>query len=233
MAGTLDAVLFDAFGTLFAPVSADSPAAHLCRLLASDGVSVPVEFAGRAILAELELYRAKFPHIRDEQELRQLEHEASDLVLAELELRRFPRDRMRQHLLDLFKMTVYPDAESALGQLRQRGLALGVVSNYNALLRAHLAELGLEDWFSAIVSSADFGEAKPHPGIFLEGVKQLGASPEQVLFVGDDLQNDYYGAQQVGLHAVLLNRDSAPVPKGVRAIATLNELPGLLGQHFS
>ena len=174
MAGTLDAVLFDAFGTLFAPVSAGSPAAHLCRILASDGVSVPAERAGRAILAEVELYRAKFPRIRDEQELRQLEHEASDLVLAELELRRFPRDRMRQHLLDLFKMTAYPDAESALGQLRQRGLALGVVSNYNALLRAHLAELGLEDWFSVIVNSADFGEAKPHPGIFLEGVKQLG-----------------------------------------------------------
>ena len=183
MAGTLDAVLFDAFGTLFAPVSAGSPAAHLCRLLASDGVSVTAERAGRAILAEVELYRAKFPRIRDEQELRQLEHEASDLVLAELELRRFPRDRMRQHLLDLFKMTVYPDAESALGQLRQRGLALGVVSNYNALLREQLAELGLEDWFSVIVNSADFGEAKPHPGIFLEGVKLLGASPERVLYV--------------------------------------------------
>ena len=118
MAGTLDAVLFDAFGTLFAPVSAGSPAAHLCRILASDGVSVPAEFAGRAILAEVELYRAKFPHIRDEQELRQLENEASDLVLAELELMQFPRDRMRQHLLDLFKMTAYPDAESALGQLQ-------------------------------------------------------------------------------------------------------------------
>ena len=233
MAGTLDAVLFDAFGTLFAPVSAGSSAAHLCRILASDGVSVTAKRAERAILAEVELYRAKFPHIRDEQELRQLEYEASDLVLAELELMHFPRDRMRQHLLDLFKMTAYPDTESALGQLRQRGLALGVVSNYNTLLRTQLAELGLEDWFSVIVNSADFGEAKPHPGIFLEGVKLIGASPERVLYVGDDLQSDYYGAQQVGLHAVLLNRDSVAIPTDVRAIATLNELPGLLDQHSS
>ena len=65
MAGTLDAVLFDAFGTLFAPISAGSPAAHLRRILASDGVSVPAERAERATLAEVELYRAKFPHIRD------------------------------------------------------------------------------------------------------------------------------------------------------------------------
>ena len=232
MAGTLDAVLFDAFGTLFAPVSAGSPAAHLCRILASDGVSVTAERAGRAILAEVELYRAKFPQIRDKQELRQLENKASDLVMAELELMQFPRDRMRQHLLDLFKMTAYPDAESALGQLRQRGLALGVVSNYNALLREQLAELGLEDWFSVIVNSADFGEAKPHPGIFLEGVKQLGASPERVLYVGDDLHNDYYGAQQVGLHAVLLNRDSVAIPTDVRAIATLVDIPQLLDHHY-
>ena len=232
MAGTLDAVLFDAFGTLFAPVSAGSPAAHLCRLLASDGVSVTTGRAERAILAEVELYRAKFQKIRDEQELRQLENEASDLVLAELELRQFPRDRMRQHLLDLFKMTAYPDAESALGQLRQRGLALGVVSNYNALLREQLAELGLEDWFSVIVNSADFGEAKPHHGIFLEGVKLLGASPERVLYVGDDLHNDYYGAQQVGLHAVLLNRDSVAIPADVRAIATLTDLLQLLDYHY-
>ena len=106
------------------------------------------------------------------------------------------------------------------------------MSNYNALLRVHLAELGLEDWFSVIVNSADFGEAKPHPGIFLEGVKQLGASPERVLYVGDDLHNDYLGAQQVGLHAVLLNRDSVVIPTDVRAIATLVDIPQLLDHHY-
>ena len=233
MAPALDAVLFDAFGTLFAPVSAGSPVAHLCRLMASDGVRVPPERAERAIIAEVALYRTKFPLVRSEEELRHLEYEASDIVLSELALADFPRDRMRQHLLDLFALTVFPDVEPALSRLRQRGLALGVVSNYNALLSNHLADLGLAEWFGVIVNSADYGKQKPYPGIFHEATKQLGLTPDRVLYVGDDVDNDYYGAQQAGLHAVLLNRDLNPIAEEVRAIHALTELPGLLDQLFA
>ncbi len=228
MALSVDAVLFDAFGTLFAPVSAGSPVAHLCRLLASDGVRVPPDLAERAIIAEVALYRTKFPLVRNEAELRRLEYEATDIVLSELALVDFPRDRMRQHLLDLFALTVFPDAEPALRYLQQRGLALGVVSNYNALLSAHLADLGLADWFSVIVNSADFGEQKPHPGIYHAAIEELQVSPDRVLYVGDDVDNDYYGARQAGLQAVLLNRDFAPVAEGVREIQALTMIPDLL-----
>ena len=233
MAPALDAVLFDAFGTLFAPVSAGSPVAHLCRLLASDGVRVPSERAERAIIAEVAHYRAKFPLVRSEEELRHLEYEATDIVLSELALADFPRDRMRQHLLDLFALTVFPDVEPALSRLRQRGLALGVVSNYNALLSSHLADLGLTEWFGVIVNSADYGKQKPYPGIFHEAIRQMAVSPDRVLYIGDDVRNDYHGAQQAGLQAVLLNRDAAPVAEDVHAIHALTELPGLLDQLFA
>ena len=233
MARFLDAVLFDAFGTLFAPVSAGSPVAYLCRLLASDGVRVPPESAERAIIAEVALYRAEFPLVRSEAELHRLEYEATDIVLSELSLSDFPRDRMRQHLLDLFALTVFPDAEPALRDLHQRGLALGVVSNYNALLSAHLADLGLADWFSVIVNSADFGEQKPHPGIYHAAIEKLHVPPDRVLYVGDDIDNDYFGARQAGLHAVLLNRDAAPSAKGVREIQALTEIPGLLDKLYA
>ena len=228
MALSVDAVLFDAFGTLFAPVSAGSPVAHLCRLLASDGLRVSPDLAERAIIAEVALYRTKFPLVRNEAELRRLEYEATDIVLSELALVDFPRDRMRHHLLDLFALTVFPDAEPALRRLQQRGLALGVVSNYNALLSAHLADLGLADWFSVILNSADFGEQKPHPGIYHAAIEELQVSPDRVLYVGDDVDNDYFGARQAGLQAVLLNRDFAPVAEGVREIQALTMIPDLL-----
>lgn len=229
----LDAVLFDAFGTLFAPVSAGSPVAHLCRLMASDGVQVPPESAERAIIAEVALYRERFSLIRGKEELCRLEYAATDIVLSELALPDFPRDRMRQHLLDLFALTVFPDVEPALGSLQERDVALGVVSNYNALLSTHLAELGLADWFRVTVNSADYGKPKPDSGIFHDATRQLGLPPDRVLYVGDDVDNDYYGAQQAGLHAVLLNRDLNPIDEEVRAIHALTELPGLLAQHFA
>lgn len=233
MALSVDAVLFDAFGTLFSPVSAGSPVAHLCRLLASDGVSVPPERAERAIVAEVALYRTKFPLVRSESELRGLEYEATDIVVSELALLDFPRDRMRQHLLDLFALTVFPDAEPTLRRLHQRGLALGVVSNYNALLSAHLADLGLADWFSVIVNSADFGAQKPHPGIYHAAIEKLQVSPDRVLYVGDDVDNDYFGARQAGLQAIWLNRDAAPTAEGVREIQALTDIPNLLDRLFA
>ena len=227
----IDVVLFDAFGTLFSPVSAGSPPAHLSRLLASDGVRVSLASAEKAIIAEVGLFREKFPHIRSKAELRLLEHEASDLVLAELELTDFPRDRMRQHLLDLFTPTVYPDVEPSLRRLQQQGLVLGVVSNYNSLLTAELTQLGLAGWFSVIVNSADYGAPKPDPGIFHAAIRQLAATPERVLYVGDDLRNDYYGARDAGLQAVLLSRDFAPIPEGVQAIPSLSDLPRHLERY--
>jgi putative hydrolase of the HAD superfamily len=229
----LDAVLLDAFGTLFAPVSAGSPDEHLWRLLASDGVNISLERAGRAIVAEVQLYRAKFPHLRSETELQQLELEASDLVLQELGLTGFSRDRMRQHLIDLFTLTAYADAQPTLELLQQRGLELGVVSNYNALLESHLTNLGLAEWFGVFVNSAEYGSAKPDPGMFHEATRILGIAPERVLYVGDDLVNDYHGAKDADLHAVWLNRDYAPVEDGVRAISSLADLPVLLDQEFS
>lgn len=231
--GRLDAVLFDAFGTLFAPVSAGSPVAHLCRLLASDGVRISPERAERAIVAEVALYRERFHLVRTPEELRQLEYAATDIVLSELVLPDFPRDRMRQHLLDLFALTVFSDVDPALRSLHQRGVTLGVVSNYNALLSTHLAELGLADWFRVIVNSADYGKPKPFPGIFHEATKQLSLAPDRVLYVGDDVDNDYYGARQAGLHAVLLSRDVAPVAEEIRAIHALTELPSHLDRHFA
>lgn len=225
-------VLLDAYGTLFAPISFGSPAAHLCQLLAADGVRVSPQSAEKALFAEIAVYRERFPFIRDERELRELEYDVSDLVLAELALTHFPRERMRQHLLALFPFVVFPDVEPALAELRARGLTLGVVSNFNAMLDDYLEQLNLRRWFSVVVSSADVGVTKPDPAIFRVALARLGAQPEAAVYVGDDVRNDYHGARQAGLGAVLLNRDDEPLPEGTRAIAALTDLPALLDQGF-
>ena len=226
-------VLLDAYGTLFAPISFGSPAAHLCQLLAADGVRVPPERAEKALYAEIAVYQKRFPFIRNERELRQLENDVSDLMLAELALTQFPRERMRQHLLALFPFVVFPDVEPALAALRTLGVTLGVVSNFNAMLDDYLEDLNLRRWFSVVVSSANVGVTKPDPAIFHAALERLGAKPEHAVYVGDDVRNDYHGARRAGLRAVLLNRDDEPLPAGTRAIAALTDLPALLEEGLS
>ena len=78
---------------------------------------------------------------------------------------------------------------------------LGIVSNYpNAPLVARTLErFGLLRFFSGIVVSGEFGWLKPHPDVYLEALRRLGARPERTLFVGDDLRNDVKGPKALGI----------------------------------
>ena len=55
------------------------------------------------------------------------------------------------------------------------------------------------------VISAAVGFRKPSAKFFREVVRVAGCEPGEILFVGDDLRNDYIGATEAGLNAVLLD----------------------------
>jgi putative hydrolase of the HAD superfamily len=73
---------------------------------------------------------------------------------------------------------------------------------------------------------------KPHPSVFAAVLERLGIDdPSRAVYVGDRLYDDVWGAKQVGMRAVWVrnhHNDGFDVkPDGV--IATLSDLPGLLG----
>ncbi|MGW5681507.1 HAD-IA family hydrolase [Nonomuraea sp. NPDC003754] len=102
----------------------------------------------------------------------------------------------------------FPDAAPVLAALAPR-YRLGVVTNSTLSHQlAKLTALGLLGHFgtTAIVCSSEYGQAKPHPGIFLEGCARLGLPPAQVAFVGDKYDIDALGARDAGLRAFWLDR---------------------------
>jgi len=100
-------------------------------------------------------------------------------------------------------VTLYDDVLPGLERLKRRpGLALGVITNGNADLRA----IGHEHHFRFALAAADFGKAKPDPAIFLAACAALGVAPHHAVYVGDDLRLDVEGAQRAGLRAVWMNR---------------------------
>jgi putative hydrolase of the HAD superfamily len=102
--------------------------------------------------------------------------------------------------------------------LRSRGLATGVVSNFDQRLRPLLAALGIHHLFHAIVLPADVGVAKPDRVIFDAALKRLGLGGEGVAYVGDRAEEDLAASRAAGLRAV-----------DVAALATLHDLPRALG----
>lgn len=116
---------------------------------------------------------------------------------------------------------VFEDVHPTLRALRELGLALGIVSNFDARLWALCDELELTPWFRSIVISSRAGAAKPDPAIFRLALRRLDAEPRSALHVGDSYNADVLGAMAVGMQALWLQRRR---PSGGLRIATLHEV---------
>lgn len=109
---------------------------------------------------------------------------------------------------------IYDDADPALAALRQRGLKLGVISNWDDRLRPLLKSLQITDWFDSIVVSCEVGASKPASAIFEAAVEKLGLPARSILHVGDSFEMDVLGARATGLHAVQIERQAKSVRDG-------------------
>ena len=81
------------------------------------------------------------------------------------------------------------------------------------------------DFLCEVFATAiEAGAAKPDRAIFSEACDRLGTTPERVLHVGDTLVDDYEGAGQAGLHALLVHRTSESAPAGADVINDLRQV---------
>jgi len=100
---------------------------------------------------------------------------------------------------------VLPGVPEALGDLREMGLRLLVVSNSDGSIERGLAELGLRPYFTAVVDSAVVGFEKPDPRIFEHALERAGVLGARALHVGDLYHADVTGARAAGVNALLLD----------------------------
>ena len=115
-------------------------------------------------------------------------------------------DRLYVHYASASAWRVYPEVPEVLAALRERDLALAVVSNFDSRLSPLLDALGLAPFFDAVVCSGAVGAAKPDPAIFVHALATLGVKASQALHVGDSRVNDYEGARAAGIEALLVVR---------------------------
>jgi len=125
---------------------------------------------------------------------------------------------------DFSKIYVYPEVKDSLRKLKQMGLNLGVVTGgYELDIEQILPRAGLEEFFEVCVGADTTGKRKPSPEAFKHALKRLSVKPEEAIFVGDSLEQDYFGAQKVGMKAILIQREGKPTV-GVKTITSLREI---------
>jgi len=139
-----------------------------------------------------------------------------------------PFDRFDAYFDELFayfarpaSWELYPEAIETLRALRERGLKLAVVSNFDSRLRNILEGLGAASWFDGIFISSAVGYAKPDRRIFDFVIKSRQLIATNVLHVGDSVTNDIGGATNAGVKAILVDRKGAHEADTISRVATL------------
>jgi putative hydrolase of the HAD superfamily len=213
-------VLLDALGTL---VELERPWPHLVDELAARGVVVSQDDARGAMLAEMAYYRAHHDEAGDRAGLVDLRRRCAAVVQERLRTS-LPLDDVLEALLAAIRFRPYPEVPGTLARLRADGARLAVVSNWDVSLHDVLERTGLRRLVDAVVISAELGVAKPDPAIFRLALERLGADADGALHVGDSLEADVAGARAAGLEAVLVVRNGAVAPDGVRTVSSLAEI---------
>ncbi|KAK9891451.1 hypothetical protein WA026_014684 [Henosepilachna vigintioctopunctata] len=131
----------------------------------------------------------------------------SDLSDSKLEL-------ICSELIDTYKTSTCwkPTAGSLdlLNYLKDRGVSLGVISNFDPRLHEILCATKLDNYFNFVLTSYEIGVSKPDEGIFKRAMadsKLELLKRDQCLHIGDTLELDYIGAKKYGWNSFLVLRN--------------------------
>ena len=111
--------------------------------------------------------------------------------------------------------------------LESVALPAGIISNWDASLPKRLKTY-FNMPFCKIVVSGVVGVSKPDRRIYEQALEGLPANASEILYVGDSLKLDIQPALQVGMTAVLLDRDDFYANYDGLKLRNLHELPRLL-----
>jgi len=130
---------------------------------------------------------------------------------------------------DLANYRLFEDVVPVLGRLKDTGMRLGVISNFEAWLERLLDQLGVTAFFDVRVISGVEGMEKPDPRIFELAMSRAGVDAVGSVHVGDDPRMDVAPAAALGMLPVLIDRRGRyPDATGAR-ITSMEELPAVLG----
>jgi putative hydrolase of the HAD superfamily len=202
---TVSAVVFDWYGTLAAP-NDDDFWVRLPQIIVGAG--------GRPVAEALREWERDHPldhreHSSTEDAYRLWQRHRIDQLLHRCMIGEPSRSRVVEEIEQvrysrLFK--VFPEVSAVLRALRDRGLVVGVCSNWDWDLGRHLDHNGIAGLFDFVISSASAGYRKPHRAIFDVVLAEAGVPAEEVIFVGDSWDDDVRGAASAGLRPVHVAR---------------------------
>ena len=104
------------------------------------------------------------------------------------------------------KNNIFPYSIEVLQYCKDKNYELHLITNGFELTQIQkLKNSNLDTFFDQMITSEKAMSMKPHPGIFEYAFAQTGASSHNSIMIGDALDVDILGAQQVGMQQIYFN----------------------------
>jgi putative hydrolase of the HAD superfamily len=133
------------------------------------------------------------------------------------------------HWWDYSKVTLYLDAKNLLPQLKRKGLKIGLItSGLRKDINKMLSKVGLQNFFDIVVTTDTLRKMKPETEVFHHALEKLKIAPSEAIFIGDEIETDYKGAQKSGLIVFLIDRRDKFQDKSLNRISNLEDLLHLI-----
>ena len=121
------------------------------------------------------------------------------------------------------------EAAPTLQRLKDDGLKLGVISNFDYRLYRILDGLELTRFFDSITISSEAGYAKPRREVYDAALARAGVVAPDAVHIGDSEHLDFAPAARIGMAAMLIDRaqenDGATIKGRTARICSLASVP--------
>lgn len=216
-----EAVIFDAYGTLFDVNAAME--AH-ARRLGDRWQALSMEW--RAKQLEYTWVRSLTGAAHHE-DFWLCTRDALDFVFARNGI---DDPALAKALMEAYRtLPAYPEVPATLAAIREQGISTAILSNGTpGMLEAAAQAAGIASLVDEIMSVEEVGTYKPDPRVYRLATRQFGCPPDRLLFVSANAW-DAQAAHAFNMRVVRVNRAGAPDEYGLgnAGIAVLSDLSGL------
>jgi len=180
------------------------------------GINVADEFADWWGKMEVQRHLSRSKTVAQYADEYLLEHTGHPCTKEQLE----DVNRIWGHMHD--EALLKPDSEvlSALMQLRQKGLKLGLLSNIDEREAVSWTMSPLSSMFDVVCMSCDIGYSKPSKEAYSVVLSRLGEDAATSLYVGDGSHDELRGARDAGFGLVVFMKGFIS-RGGTRSIETM------------
>lgn len=101
-----------------------------------------------------------------------------------------------------YQLQTYNGVIEVLENLKGR-YKMGAVSDGQSLWALpEMRACSLEGYFSPVIVSGDYGFRKPDKRLFTIALEKMGLAPEEVVYIGNDMYRDVFGAAECGMRTI-------------------------------